>query len=84
MAEVSEGKLTRPSEDELFSMKEIIDALRKSEDQTTTRWKRSYKKNSDSVGAHLHGMNSSIVKMKEGDDRYKQISEKIKKRKEIP
>ena len=33
---------------------------------------------SDSVGAQLHGMNSSIVKTKEdGDDRYKQISEKI-------
>ena len=33
---------------------------------------------SDSVGAQLHGMNSSIVKMKEeGDDRYKKISERI-------
>ena len=35
---------------------------------------------SDSVGAQLHGMNSSIVKMKEeGDDRYKQISERFTK-----
>ena len=32
---------------------------------------------SDSVGAHLHGMNSSIVKMKEGGDRYKQINERF-------
>ena len=33
---------------------------------------------SDSVGAQQHGMNSAIVKMKEeGDDRYKQISERI-------
>ena len=32
---------------------------------------------SDSVGAQLHGMNSSIVKMKEGDDRYKQIKERF-------
>ena len=32
----------------------------------------------DSVGSQLHGMNSTIVKMKEeGDDRYKQISERI-------
>ena len=32
---------------------------------------------SDSVGAQLHGMNSSIVKMKEEDDRYKQINERF-------
>ena len=33
---------------------------------------------SDSVGAQLHGMNSSVVEMKkEGDDRYKQISERF-------
>ena len=32
----------------------------------------------DSVGTRLHGMNSTIVKMKkEEDDRYKQISERI-------
>ena len=32
----------------------------------------------DSVRAQLHGMNSTIVKMKEeGHDRYKQISERI-------
>ena len=31
----------------------------------------------DSVGTQLHGMNSTIVKMKEEDDRYKQISERI-------
>ena len=32
---------------------------------------------SNSVGAQLHGMNSTIVKVKEEDDRYKQISERI-------
>ena len=32
----------------------------------------------DSVGTQLRGMNSTIVKMKEGeDDRYKQISKRI-------
>ena len=31
----------------------------------------------DSVGTQLHGMNATIVKMKEEDDRYKQISERI-------
>ena len=31
----------------------------------------------DSVGTQLRGMNSTIVKMKEEDDRYKQISERI-------
>ena len=31
----------------------------------------------DSVGTQLHGMNSTIVKMKEEDDRYRQISERI-------
>ena len=33
---------------------------------------------SDSVGAQLHGMNSSIAKMKEEEaDRYKQINERF-------
>ena len=31
----------------------------------------------DSVRTQLHGMSSTIVKMKEEDDRYKQISERI-------
>ena len=31
----------------------------------------------DSVGPQLHGMNSTTVKMKEEDDRYKQIRERI-------
>ena len=34
-------------------------------------------KNTDSVGTQLHGMNSTSVKTKEEDDRYKQISERI-------
>ena len=33
---------------------------------------------SDTVGAHFHGMNSAIVKMKEEeDDRHKQINERF-------
>ena len=32
----------------------------------------------DSVGSQFHGMNTTIAKMKEeGDDRYKQINERI-------
>ena len=31
----------------------------------------------DSVGTQLHGMNTTIAKMKDEDDRYKQISERI-------
>ena len=31
----------------------------------------------DSVGTQLHGMNTTIAKMKEDDDRYKQINERI-------
>ena len=80
LAEVSEGKLTRPNEDALCLKKEIIDALKRSEEKATKRWKSFYTKSrkiSDSVGAQLHGMNSSIVKMKEEDDRYKQINERF-------
>ena len=33
LAEVSEGKLTRPSEDALFLKKEVIDSLKKSEEK---------------------------------------------------
>ena len=35
--EVSEGKLTRPSEDALFSRKEIIDALKRSDEKKKKR-----------------------------------------------
>ena len=78
LAEVSEGKLTRESEDALFLKKEIIDTLKKSEATNEEQMEKFLQKISDSVGAHLHGMNSSIVKMKEeGDDRYKQISERF-------
>ena len=31
----------------------------------------------DTVGTQFHGLNSTIAKMKEEDDRYKQISERI-------
>ena len=48
LAEVSEGKLTRTSENALFffffKKKERIDALFRSEEKTTKRWKSFYKK----------------------------------------
>ena len=76
--EVSEGKLTRPSEDALFLRKEIIDAVKRSEEKNDEKMEKFSQKITDSAGAQLHGMNSTIVKMKEeGDDRYKQISERI-------
>ena len=31
----------------------------------------------DSVGTQLHGRNTTTAKMKDGDDRYKQINERI-------
>ena len=78
LEEMSESKLTRPSEDALFLKKEIIDALKRSEEKTDEKMDNFLQKISDSVGAQSHGMNSSIEKMKEeGDDRYKQISERF-------
>ena len=53
------------------------------------RWKPTQKKKADekmdtllqtfedTVGTQLHGMNSTVAKMKEEDDRYKQINERI-------
>ena len=78
MDEVSEGKLTRPSEDVLFSRKEIIDVLKRSEEKNEEKIEKFLQKITDSVGTQHHGMNSTIVKMKEeGDDRYKQIGQRI-------
>ena len=74
--EASEGKLTRPSEDALFLRREIIDALKRSDENKVEKMEKFLQKITDSVGKQLHGMNSTIVKMKE-DDRYKQISEII-------
>ena len=76
--EVSEGKSTGPSEDAIFLRREIIDALTRSDVKNEAKMEKFLQKITDSVGAQLHGMNSTIVKMKEeGDDRYKQISERI-------
>ena len=75
---MSEGKLTRPSDDALFLRKEIIDALKRSEEKNDEKMEKFLQKIADSVGAQPHGTNSTIVKMKEEeDDRYKQISERI-------
>ena len=53
----------------------------------TEKWKTTRRKQTqvdtflqtvtDTVGTQVHGMNSTIAKMKEEDARYKQISEKI-------
>ena len=67
--------MTRPSEDALFLNKEIIDALKRSEEKHDEKMEKLQQKISDSVGAQLHGMNSAIVKNEEEDDRYKQINE---------
>ena len=80
-----EGKLTRPSEDAMFLRKEIIDALKRSDEtmesysrKTDEKMEQFLQKITDSVGTQLQGMNSTIVKMKEEeDDRYKQFSERI-------
>ena len=63
----------------MFLRQEIIDALTRSEEKNDEKMEKFLQKITDSVGAQLHGMNSTIVKMKEeGDDRYKQISERHK------
>ena len=60
----------------MFFKKELIDALKRSE-ENDEKMEKFLQNISDSVGTQVHGMNSSIVKMKEeGDDRYKQISER--------
>ena len=81
LAEVSEGKLARPSEDALFFLKRNnrrTQQIRRKNDEKMEMFLQNI---SDSVGAQLHGMNSSFVKMKEeGDDRYKQLSERFTKK----
>ena len=80
-----EGKLTRPIEDAMFLRKEIVDALKRSDEKMENYSKKTDEKMDiflqtikDSVGTQLHGMNSTIAKMKEeDDDRYKQINERI-------
>ena len=47
-------------------------------DETDEKMEKCLQKIGDTVGSKLQGMNTTIVKMKEeGDDRYKQISERI-------
>ena len=75
--ELSEGKLTRRSEDALFLRKEIIEALKRSDEKTDEEMEQFLQRINHSVGTQLQGMNSSIVKMKEEDDRYKQFNERI-------
>ena len=72
-------------EESVFLQREIIDAIRQSDEKVEAYSRKSdekmdtfLQKITDSVGTQLHGMNSTILKMKEEeDDRYKQISERI-------
>ena len=82
---MSEGKSTRPIDDAMFLRREIIDAITRSNEKMETYSKKADEKMdnflqtiNDSVGPQLHGMNTTIAKMKEeDDDRYKQINERI-------
>ena len=78
---MSEGKLVRPSEDALFLKKRNNRRTQKIRGKDDEQMEKFLQKISDSVGTQIHGMNSTIAKMKEeGDDRYKQISERITKK----
>ena len=84
LEETSKGKSTRTSEESIFQQEGIIDAIRKSDEKMEKYSRKSDEKMdkflqtvTDSVGTQLHGLNSTIVKMKEEDDKYKQIIEKL-------
>ena len=84
LEETSKGKSTRSSEESTFQQREKIDAIRKSDEKMEMYSRKVDEKMdkflqtiTDSVGTQLHGMNSTIAKMKEEDDRYKQISATI-------
>ena len=57
MDEVSEGKLTRPSEDALFLTREIIEALKRSDEKADEKMEKFLQNITDSVGTQLQGMN---------------------------
>ena len=84
LEETSEGKSTRTSEESVFLQKEIIDAIKKSKEKmeiysrkTDEKMDKFLQTITDSVATQLHGMNSTIVKMREEDDRYKQINVRV-------
>ena len=45
--------------------------------KTDDKMEKFLQKITESVGTHFHGMNSTIVEMKEEDDRFKQICERV-------
>ena len=68
----------------MFLRKEMIDALKRSDEKMESYSRKADEKMdkfiqqiSDTVGAQLHGMNSAIVKMKKEDDRHKQNNERF-------
>ena len=81
---MSESKSKRSSDQAIFLLREMIDAIKRSDDKMDTYSKKADEKMDtflqtikDTVGTQLHGMNSTISKMKEEDYRYKQINERI-------
>ena len=54
LEEMSESKLTRPSEDALFEKKEIIDALKRSEEKKRRKDEKYFYKKSRIQSEHNH------------------------------
>ena len=50
--------------------KKEIDALKRADEKNDEKMEKFLQKIMDSVGTQLHGMNATILKMKEEDDRY--------------
>ena len=84
LEEGKEGKMTKPNDDTVYLRRDIMEALKRPDEKM-----ESYSRKADemmekflqitsTVGNQIQGMNSSIVRMKEGgDDRYKQVNERI-------
>ena len=79
--ETEKKRKLRPSDDAMFLRKAIINAIKRSDEQMESYSKKTDEKMDNflqSVGTQLRGMNSTFEKMKEeGEDRYKQIDERI-------
>ena len=81
-----ESKPSRPSDDAVSLRKEIISAIKRSDEQMEGYSKRRDEKMdnplqsiTNSVGTHLRETQPSKKMKQEGDDRYKQIYERIAK-----
>ena len=88
LEEGKEGKMTKPNDHAVYLRRDVMEALKRSDEKWKATQERLTKKMENfsrkademmekflqitsTVGNQIHGMNSSIVKMKEqGDDRY--------------